>query len=108
MNQTRAVTDETFNTEVKQSPLPVIVAFTAEWCGPCQRVAPILEELAVQFTGLVKIVKINMDESPNAGVELGVRTIPALFIFKDGEAISNKVGSATKTDLQDWIKEAIA
>jgi thioredoxin 1 len=101
------VTDATFDEEVKQSDIPVVVDFWAEWCGPCRQIGPALEELSVQYDGQVKVVKVNVDENPNTPAQLGVRGIPALFMFKGGEVISNKVGAAPKAVLEGWIKEAI-
>lgn len=104
---TTAVTDATFDSEVRQSSIPVIVDFWAEWCGPCRQIGPALEELSSEFKGKVKIVKVNVDENPSSPMELGVRGIPALFMFKDGEVISNKVGAAPKAALQKWIEDTI-
>ncbi len=104
---TFAVTDDTFDAEVRQSDVPVVVDFWAEWCGPCRMIGPALEELAKQYEGKIKIAKVNVDENPNAPMQLGVRGIPALFMFKDGEVISNKVGAAPKAALQGWIEEAL-
>jgi thioredoxin 1 len=101
------VTDDTFDAEVRKSGLPVVVDFWAEWCGPCKQIGPALEELSSDFDGKVKFVKVNVDENPNSPAQLGVRGIPALYLFKDGEVVSNKVGAAPKAALQSWIEAAI-
>ncbi len=104
---TVAVTDATFDAEVRQSTIPVVVDFWAEWCGPCKQIGPALEELASQYEGKIKIAKVNVDDNPNSPAQLGVRGIPALFMFKDGQVVSNKVGAAPKAALQNWIDSAI-
>lgn len=101
---TVAVTDDTFDAEVKNSDIPVVVDFWAEWCGPCKQIGPALEELSTEMDGKVKIVKVDVDSNPNSAAALGVRGIPALFMFKDGQVISNRAGAAPKAALQSWIE----
>jgi len=104
---TQAVTDATFDAEVRESDIPVVVDFWAEWCGPCRMIGPALEEIAAEMEGKIKVVKVNVDENPNSPAQLGVRGIPALFMFKDGQVVSNKIGAAPKAALQSWIQGAI-
>ena len=101
------VTDATFDAEVKQSTLPVVVDFWAEWCGPCKMIGPALEELSVELAGKVKIVKVNVDDNPNSPAMVGVRGIPSLFLYKNGQIVSNKVGAAPKAALANWINASI-
>ena len=104
---TVAVTDETFDAAVKNSDIPVVVDFWAEWCGPCKQIGPALEELSTEFEGRVKIAKVDVDSNPNAAAAMGVRGIPALFIFKNDQIVSNRAGAAPKAALQSWIESAI-
>ena len=104
---TVAVTDDTFDAEVRQSDIPVVVDFWAEWCGPCKQIGPALEEISTEMDGKVKIVKVNVDENPNSPAQMGVRGIPALFLFKGGEVVSNRAGAAPKASLESWINESI-
>tara|TARA_B110000240_G_scaffold34853_1_gene37993 strand:+ start:150 stop:470 length:321 start_codon:yes stop_codon:yes gene_type:complete len=104
---TVAATDATFDAIVKESDLPVVVDFWAEWCGPCKQIGPSLEELSTEMEGKIKVVKVDVDSNPSAAAALGVRGIPALFLFKDGQVISNKTGAAPKAALKSWIEDTI-
>jgi thioredoxin 1 len=101
------VSDSTFETEVLKSGRPVLVDFWAEWCGPCRAIAPVLEELATELQGKVKIVKLNVDENPQIAAKYGIMSIPTLMIFKNGELASRQVGAAPKQKLEQWITAAV-
>ena len=103
---TKAITDESFDSDVIKSNKPTVVDFWAEWCGPCKQIGPALEELSTEYGEKIKIAKINVDENPNSPSRLGVRGIPALFIFKNGEMVSSKIGAAPKAILKDWIDQS--
>lgn len=107
MAATQAVTDDTFDEEVLKSEIPVVVDFWAEWCGPCRQIAPALEEIAEELDGKVKIVKVNVDENMKTAQDLHIRGIPALFMFKGGQVVSNKTGAAPKAALHSWIVGAL-
>src|SRR5690606_20693886 len=98
----------TFQTDVLQASEPVVVDFWAEWCGPCKMIAPALEEIAGELYGKVKIAKVNIDENPDLATRYGVRSIPTLLLFKNGEVADIKVGAAPKTALSSWISGAVA
>ena len=101
---TATVTDESFETDVLGSSKPVLVDFWAEWCGPCRMIAPSLEEMSVDLSDRVTIVKLNIDENPDTPTRFGVRGIPTMILFKDGEAAATKVGAAPKSQLQSWLE----
>ena len=103
---TVAVTDATFEAEVVNSDVPVIVDFWAEWCGPCKMIGPSLEELSEDYGDKIKIVKVNVDENPVSPSQVGVRGIPAMFMYKGGQVVSNKIGAAPKASLKEWIDTA--
>lgn len=100
-------TDATFSQDVLDSTIPVLVDFWAEWCGPCRMITPILEEVSKEMGGKVKIVKINIDENPEIPAQLGVRSIPTLAMFKDGKAVSTKVGLLPKGKIVEWISASL-
>ena len=101
------VTDENFQTEVVKATKPVVVDFWAEWCGPCKQIAPTLEEISNEMSEQVTIGKLNIDEEVNSGTKWGIRGIPTMLLFKDGELKATKVGATTKSNIVNWIKENI-
>ena len=105
--KTVAITDATFTKQVLESDLPVLVDFTATWCGPCQRLAPILEELAGDFTGQLKVVKLDVDESPTTPQQFGVSSMPTLMLFHQGRLIDHQVGLQSKSALTNWLKSSL-
>ena len=102
---TKNVTDENFETEVLKADKPALVDFWAEWCGPCKQLAPILEEISNEMGDQVIFTKHNIDEQPNMPTKYGVRGIPTMLIFKNGELKGTKVGATTKSNIVSWIKE---
>ena len=100
---THTINDSNFDEEIKNSKLPILVDFWAEWCGPCKQIGPILEEIAEEKKDKIKILKLNVDENPQTPQKFGVRGIPTLMLFKDGNLIDTKVGSLPKNMLESWL-----
>tara|TARA_B100000965_G_C18913910_1_gene465805 strand:- start:105 stop:425 length:321 start_codon:yes stop_codon:yes gene_type:complete len=101
------VTDDNFDQEVLKSSKPIVVDFWAEWCGPCKQIAPTLEEISEEMSDQVTIAKLNIDSEINSGTKYGIRGIPTMLLFKDGELKATKVGATTKSNIITWIKENI-
>ena len=103
----KQVTDASFDADVLSAGGPVLVDFWAEWCGPCKQIAPVLEELATKMEGQVTVAKVNIDDSPMTPTKYGVRGIPTLMLFKNGEVAATKIGAVATTQLVDWVNENI-
>jgi len=101
------VTDATFDEEVLKSEIPVLVDYWAEWCGPCKMIAPVLEEVAEGYEGKVKVCKVDVDSNKEAAAKYGIRGIPTLMVFKDGDAAATKVGALSKKQLEEFVDGSI-
>ena len=104
---TVAVSDATFKTDVLEAEGPVLVDFWAEWCGPCKMIGPMLEEIGAELKGRVKIAKVNIDENPMTPTAYHVSGIPTLILFKDGKPADTKVGALPKSQLKAWVQGAL-
>ena len=104
---TKAITDESFDTDVIKSNKPTVVDFWAEWGGPCKQIGPVLEEISDEMKDEVIIAKHNIDEEPNTPTKYGIKGIPTMLLFKGGELKATKVGATTKSNIVTWIKENI-
>lgn len=101
------LTEQNFQTEVLQADCPVLVDYWAEWCAPCRAIAPMLEELAKEYAGRIKVGKLNVDENPDTPMRYGVRSIPTLMLFKDGEIQALKIGAESKSELAQMLDNNI-
>jgi len=101
------VSDDTFEKEVLQSDIPVLVDYWADWCGPCKMIAPLLDEIAEEYSGKLKVAKLNIDQNPNTPPRYGIRGIPTLMLFKEGNVEAIKVGAVTKSQLTAFIDQNI-
>ncbi len=101
------VTDASFQKDVLDAGKPVVVDFWAEWCGPCRMIAPALEELSTEMGEKITVAKINIDENPQVPMKYGVRGIPTLMVFKNGQVSATKVGALPKTKIKEWIEASI-
>jgi thioredoxin 1 len=104
---TKAVTDASFQTDVLDSDVPVLVDFWADWCGPCKMIAPALEEISEELAGKVTIAKMDIMENPEVPGRIGVQSIPLMLLFKNGEVVAQKLGAAPKSQLKGWLESVI-
>jgi len=104
---TTKISDQTFNDDVLKAPGPVLVDFWAEWCGPCKMIGPYLEDIAGELEGQVTVAKLNIDENPQTPMKYGVRGIPTLIMFKNGQVAGMKIGALPKSKLAEWVRSVI-
>ena len=103
----KVIKDNEFESEVKQSDVPVLVDFFAQWCGPCRQLGPVLEEIAGEMAGKVKIVKMDIDEAPETPTAFGIRSIPTMILFKNGQPVSTKIGGMPKSKVVEWFQSEV-
>jgi len=108
MSNVKEVTDTTFESEVVQSKTPVLIDFYAQWCGPCKMMAPIIDDIAREYNGKLKVVKVDVDESGETAATYGVTAMPTFVVFKDGQEVARKSGAMPGPLLEDWIAKAAA
>jgi thioredoxin 1 len=108
MGRTVHITDDNFEEEVLKSAVPVLVDFWAEWCGPCRAIAPVLEQISVDYGERLKVGKLNVDENTETAVEFGIRSIPTMILFKDGNPVRRIVGALPKDNIEDEIESILA
>jgi thioredoxin 1 len=101
------VSDSTFDAEVLHASEPVLVDFWAEWCGPCKMIAPFLEDLATDMAGRVTVAKVNIDQNPQSPMKYGVRGIPTMILFRNGQAVATKIGALPKSKLYEWVESVL-
>jgi thioredoxin 1 len=102
------VNDRNFDEEVLKSDKPVLVDFSATWCGPCRQIAPFIDQLASEYAGRAKVAKLDIDESPNTAARYGIRGVPTLYVFKDGKVVAQQQGAVPKTVIAQLIERGIA
>jgi thioredoxin 1 len=107
MGSTTKITDQSFDTDVLKASTPVLVDFWAEWCGPCKVIAPALEEVAGSLAGKLTVAKMNIDENQQTPKKYGVRGIPTLMLFKDGQVAATKIGAMPKNKLLEWVESVL-
>ncbi len=106
-NKVLEVNDLNFDQEVIQSDIPVLVDFSATWCGPCKQIAPLVGQLAGEYEGRMKVTKVDIDESPGSASKYGIRGVPTLLVFKGGEVVGQQVGAAPKTTIAQLMDQAL-